>query len=79
VNHARIKYWSPDAQLEPVKQRLKHLVAARRYNSFLGPNPEAILQRCFKPNQTIIRILTALDRSSSVCGWESMAQNTESL
>jgi len=31
VNHARIKYWSPDAQLEAVKQRLKHLVAARRY------------------------------------------------
>jgi len=21
VNHARIKYWSPDAQLEAVKQR----------------------------------------------------------
>ena len=31
MNHARIKYWSPDAQLEAVKQRLKHLVAPRRY------------------------------------------------
>jgi len=34
VNHARIKYWSPDAQLAAVKQRLKHLVAARRYIRF---------------------------------------------
>ena len=33
MNHARIKYWSPDAQLAAVKQRLKHLVAARRYNA----------------------------------------------
>jgi len=27
------KYWSPDTQLEAVKQRLRHLIAARRYSN----------------------------------------------
>jgi len=27
-----LKYWSPDAQLQAVKQKLRHLVVARRYN-----------------------------------------------